>query len=63
MDRKKLLSRGYKVKETKYDRFRKRPAATKAEEIYDRSTKADVNALRRSNALFFFLFFFLSTIV
>ena len=39
-----LLLRGYKFKETKHDRFGKKPAATEAEEIDDRSTtEADVN--------------------
>ena len=57
MDRKKLLLRGYKFKETKHNRFGKRPAATEAEEIDDRSAEADVNALRRSIELFFFFFF------
>ena len=46
-----------KFKETKHYRFGKRPAATEAEEIDDRSAEADVNALRRSIELFFFLFF------
>ena len=56
MDRRKLLLRGYKFKETKHDRFGKRPAATWAEELDDRSTEANVNALCRSIELFFFLF-------
>ena len=56
VDSGKLLLRGYKFKETKHDRFGKRPAATEAEEINDQSTKADVNTLRRSIKLFFFLF-------
>ena len=56
--RKKLLLRGYKFKETKHDRFGKRHAATEAEEIDDRSTKVDVNALRWSIELFFSSFFF-----
>ena len=51
-----ILLRGYNIKETKHDKFGKRPAATEAEEIDDRSTEADVNALRRSIKLFFFLF-------
>ena len=34
-------------------------AATEAEEIDDRSTEADVNALRRSIELFFFSFFYI----
>ena len=56
MDSGKLLLRGYKFKETKNDRFGKRPAATEAEEIDDRSTEVDVNALRRLIKLFFFFF-------
>ena len=40
----------------KHDRFGKRPAVTEAVEIDDRSTEADVNALRRSIELFFFFF-------
>ena len=55
MDGRKLHLRGYKFKDTKHDRFGKRSAATEAEEIDDRSTEADVNALRRSIE-FFFLF-------
>ena len=54
MDSRKLLLRDCKFKETKHNRFGKRPAATEAEEIDDRSTEADVNALRRSIKLFFF---------
>ena len=50
--------RGYKFKETKHSRFGKRPAAIEAEEINDRSTEADVNALRRLIELVFFLFFY-----
>ena len=57
MDGRKLLLRGYKFKDTKHDRFGKRSAATEAEEIDDRSTEADVNALRRSIESFFFFFF------
>ena len=56
MDSRKLLLRGYKFKETKHNKFEKRPAATEAEEIDDRSTEADVNALRRLIELFFLLF-------
>ena len=55
VDSGKLLLRGYNFKETKHNRFGKRPAATEAEEIDDRSTEADVNALCRSIKLFFFL--------
>ena len=61
MDRRKLLVRGYKLKETKDDRFGKIPAATEAEEIDDRSTEADVNTLCRSIERFFLLLF--STII
>ena len=57
MDGRKLLLRGYKFKETKHDRFGKRPAATNAEKIDDQSTEADVNALRRLIELFLFSFF------
>ena len=53
----KLLLRGYKFKETKLNKFEKRPAATEAEEIDDRSTEADMNALRRLIELFLFSFF------
>ena len=55
VDSRKLLLRGYKFKDAKHDRFGKRSAATEAEDIDDRSTEADVNALRRSIELFFFL--------
>ena len=58
MDSRKLLFRGYKFKETKHDRFGKTPAATEAQEIDDRSTEVDVNALRRSIELFFFISLF-----
>ena len=54
MDSRKLLLRGYKFKESKHDRLGKRPAATEAEEIDDRSTEAVVNALRWSIERFFF---------
>ena len=57
MNRRKLLLRGYKFKETKRDRFGKRPAATAAEKIDERSTKADMNAFRRSIGLVFSSFF------
>ena len=56
VDSGKLLLRAYKFKEIKHDRFGNRPAATEAEEIDDRATEADVNALRRSIMLFFSLF-------
>ena len=55
MDNRKLLLRGYKFKDTKHERFGKRSAATEAEEIDDRSTEADVNALRRSIEFFFYV--------
>ena len=51
--------KSYKFNETKHDRFGKRPAATEAEEIDDRSTDEDVNALCRSIELFLFVFLFL----
>ena len=57
VDRGKLILRGYKFKETKHNRFGNRPASTEAEEIDDRSTEADVNALRRSMKLFFLFLF------
>ena len=56
MDCRKLLVRPYNFKETKHDRFGKRPAATEAAEIDYRSTEAEVNALGRSIELFFFFF-------
>ena len=56
VDSRTLLLRGEKFKETKRDKFGKKSAATEAEEIDDRSTEADVNALRRSIELFFFFF-------
>ena len=52
INRRTLLLRGYIVKETKHDRFGKRPAATEAEKIDNRSTEADVNASGRSIGLF-----------
>ena len=58
MNRRKFLLRGYKFKEIKHDRFGKRPAATEAEKIDERSTEADVNAFGRSIGLFFFSFFY-----
>ena len=60
MNRRKFLLRGYKFKETKRDRFGKRPAATEAEKIDDRSTEAGVNTYRRSIGLFFSFFLRLS---
>ena len=58
MNRRKFLLRGYKFKETEHDRFGKRPAATGAEKIDDRSTEADVNTYCRSIGLFVFSFFY-----
>ena len=63
VDSRKLLLRDYKFEETKHDRFGKKPEATEAVEINDRSTEAGVNALRRLIELFFFFFFHSSTIV
>ena len=56
MNRRTLLLKAYKFKESKHDRFGKRPAATAAEKIDERSTEADVSAFRRSIGLFFFFF-------
>ena len=61
VNRRKLLLGSYKFKETKHDRFGKRPAVTEAEKIDERSTEANMNAFRRSIGLCFFFFF--STIV
>ena len=58
MNRRKLLLKDYKFKESKHDRFGKRPAATAAEKIDERSTEADVSPFRRSIGLFVFFFFF-----
>ena len=59
VDSRKLLLRGCHFKETKHDRFGKRPAATEAEEIDDRSTEADVNTLRAGwSSCFLFSFFY-----
>ena len=56
MNRRKLLLKGYKFKESKRDRFgKRRPAATAAEKIDERSKEADVSAFRRSIRRFFFL--------
>ena len=57
MGSRKHLLRGYVFKETEHYRFGKRPAVTEAEEIDDRSTEADVIALRsgRSSCFCFFL--------
>ena len=57
VNRRKLLLGGYKFKETKHDIFGKRPAATQAEKIDERSTEADVNAFRRLIGLLFFSLF------
>ena len=54
MNRRKLPLKGYNFKESKHDRFGKRPAANAAEKIDERSTEADVSAFRRSIGLFFF---------
>ena len=59
VDCRKLLVRPYNFKETKHDRFGKRPAATEAEEIDYRLTEAEVNALGRSIELLVVFFFFL----
>ena len=57
MNRRKLLLKGYKFKESKHDRFgKRRPAATAAEKIDERSTEADVSAFRRSIGRVFFFF-------
>ena len=59
VNRRKLLLKGYKFKESKCDRFGNRPAATAAEKIDEWSTEADVSAFCRSIGLFFvFCFFF-----
>ena len=57
VNRRKLLLKGYNFKESKHDRFGKRPAANAAEKINERSTEAGVSAFRRSIGLFvcFFL--------
>ena len=47
-----------RVKESKHDRFGKRPAANAAEQIDERSTEADMSAFRRSIGLFSFVVFF-----
>ena len=62
VNRRKLLLKGYKFKESKCDRFGNRPAATAAEKIDEWSTEADVSAFCRSIGLFF-VFCFFSTIV
>ena len=54
VNRRKLLLKGYNFKESKHDRFGKRPAANAAEKIDERSTEVDVSAFRRSIRLFFF---------
>ena len=56
VNRRKLLWKGYNFKESKHDRFGKRPAANAAEKIDERSTEADVSAFRRSIGLFFFFY-------
>ena len=52
----KLLLKGYNFKESKRDRFGKRPEANAAEKIDERSTEVDVSAVRRSIGLFFFFY-------
>ena len=54
VNRRKLRLKVYKFKESKCDRFGKRPAATAAEKIDEWSTEVDVSAFRRSIGLFFF---------
>ena len=54
VDSRMLLLRGYNFKRNQTRQIWKRPAATEAEEIDDRSTEADVNALRRSLELSFY---------
>ena len=56
MNRRELLLKGYNFKESKHDRFGKRPAANAAEKIDERLTEADVSAFHRSIGLFFFFF-------
>ena len=58
VNRRKPLLKGNNFKESKHDRFGKRPAANAAEKIDKRSTEADVCAFRRSIGLFFFCYFF-----
>ena len=58
MNRRKSLLKGYNFKESRHNRFGKRPAANAAEKIDERSTEADVSAFRRSIGLLFFFFFF-----
>ena len=58
MNRRKLLLKGYSFKESKHDRFGKRPAANAAEKIDERSTEAGVRAFRSSIGLLFFFFFY-----
>ena len=61
VDNRKLMLRGYKLRKLNTTDLEKDlQPATEAEEIDDRSTEADVNALRRLIELFFF---FCSTIV
>ena len=59
VDNRKLLLRGYKLKKPNTtDLDKDLQPATEAEEIDDRATEANVNALRRLIKLFFFFFFF-----
>ena len=55
VNRRKLLLKGYNFKESKHDRFGKRPAANSAEKIDERSTEVDVSAFCRSIGWIFFL--------
>ena len=54
VNRRKLLLKGYNFKESKHDRFGKRPAANAAEKIDERLTEVDVSAFRMTIGLFFF---------
>ena len=56
MNRRKPRLKGYNFKESKHDRFGKRPAPNAAEKIDERSTEANVRAFRRSIGLFFFFY-------
>ena len=54
VNRRKLLLKGYNFKESKHDRFWKRPAANAAEKIDERSTWAPSEG--RSGCFFFFFY-------
>ena len=56
VNRRKFLLKGYNFKESKHDRFGKRPAANVAEKIDERSTEADLSAFRRPIGLLFFFY-------